>query len=162
MADSIASFVQITCAPELNYFSIRRFNVPGPGLASMDRLRRSQRTTLNPHGIYTRSALEEAPFECHLIAATPDGKPEPIRIRAVGVFKNANVGTDSDRFIADYVEVLANGKQLGALSLNPHSFTAGYDLMEMVVDGTVVDVRKCSYNAFLTTPPTLCSSERWH
>jgi hypothetical protein len=156
MADSIATFVQITCAPELNYFSIRRFKVPSPGFSFMERLRQSQRTTLNPHGIYTRSALEETPVECHLVAGTPDGRQQPLQIRTVGFFKNSNVDTDSDRFINDYVDVLANGKKLGELSLNPLDFTEGYDLLEMFVDGTAVNVRKCA------AAPTLCSTERWH
>jgi hypothetical protein len=71
------------------------------------------------------------------------------------------VNTDSDRFIADYIEVSANGEQLGTVALNPYGFTGSYDLMEMFVDGTVVDVRKCSYNEFLAAPPTLCSTTRW-
>jgi hypothetical protein len=163
MADSIISFVQITCAPELNYFSIRRFHVPSPGFDFVDRLSKSQRTTLNPLGIYTRSALEKAPFECDLIVATATGGKEPLRIRAVGFFKDLNVGTYSDRFISDYVEVSADGKKLGALGLNYHGFTAGYDLLEMFVDGTAVDVRKCSYDEFLAVPPTtICSTEQWH
>ncbi|HLG48183.1 MAG TPA: hypothetical protein VKY24_18210 [Reyranella sp.] len=145
LADSFTSFVQIACAPELGYFSIRRF---GLSLSPqyIDRLQGSTSGAINSQGIYVEPALEKAPVECNLTVGA-----KTVRLRAAGVYKDLNKDTSSYRFIVDKIEVTANGKPLGDLFLNPFGFQAGIDFMEVFVEGAAI-VRRCTYYEHVDDP----------
>ena len=138
LANPFTSFVQIACAPELGYFSIRRF-----GLALspqyVGRLQGPASGAISPQGIYVEPALEKAPVECDLAVGA-----QTVQLRATGVYKDLNKDTSSYRFVIDKVEVTANGKLLGDLFLNPFGFQAGIDFIEVSVYGSAF-VRRCAY-----------------
>lgn len=143
--DSFSTFVQITCAPEIGYFSIRRFALWDVPYEALEREGKSLRAAMNPRGIYTSIDLREAPVECDLAIGPQAGKAQQSHIRVVGFFDNGNGRATSYRQIVDSVEVSADGKTLGGLSLNPHGFRTGYDQLEVWFSSSVVSVRTCSY-----------------
>jgi hypothetical protein len=162
LADTFNGFVQITCSPDLRYFSIRRFgqmNVPG---GVVDRLRKSQPSATNPEGIYADVALEGSPAECNLGFA---------RIRVVGIIKDNNVNTASSRFVADYVEVSVEasfgGKPIvrsDRFNLSALGFETGVDFIEVYSDGVDVILRKCAYYEHVNEPQRKagCTLEKFH
>jgi hypothetical protein len=73
VADDALGFVQITCAPELSYLSVRRFfimNVPSkadrfdPDPAVVAAVERN-------YGIFQSAGLQKRPFECSVAALAP-------------------------------------------------------------------------------------------
>jgi hypothetical protein len=140
-ADENWGFVQITCAPEISYFAIRRFQIYNPpnmgpylsegltaGEAQIEALQKK-------YGIYDSSSLSKHPYECVIppIKPVPGWSPHPTNgftAKVVG-----NVETDdtktSYREIIDNVEVFLNGNSLNKLHLNPYGFTSGTSSIEI-------------------------------
>jgi hypothetical protein len=144
-ADSFSTFVQITCVPEIGYFSIRRFGLWDVPYEALDREGKSLRAAMNPRGVYTSINLKDAPVECALAVGPQSGKAQQSRIRVVGFFDDRNGQATSYRQIVDYVDVSVDGKSIGGLSLNPHGLRTGYDQLEVWFSGSAVSVRTCSY-----------------
>jgi hypothetical protein len=165
-ADAYYGFVQITCAPGINYFSIRRFQLLNLPHDILDRDRKSARPALTtPHGIYNTIQLKNAPAECDLFAAAsaPDQPKRRIRLRVAGFYDDRGGTATSERQIVDNVDVLADGKSLGRLLLNPYGFLAGdTDMIEVFVDGLGAFARKCSHHEALKAQQKKgCTTERF-
>lgn len=140
-ADELWGFVQITCAPEISYFSVRRFQIYNPpsmgpylseglsaGEAQIEALQKK-------YGIYSSDSLSKHPFECVIPPIKPilgwDATLTPgYTARVVG-----HVDTDdsktSYRQMVNNAEVFLNGKPIGALHLNPYGLTHGTSSVEI-------------------------------
>jgi hypothetical protein len=150
-ADQFLGLVQITCAPEAGYFSIRRFVVVAPPLEPAGRYQSLLSTLASKRGIHTAGELKAAPAACELPVGTglpnePDRQP-PLRLRVQGFYDDQNGQAAGARQIVENVEVLAGGKSIGRLYLN----TFGYrpdeiDLIEVHYDGAQFWVERCSYH----------------
>jgi hypothetical protein len=121
-ADEAWSFVQITCAPELGYFSIRRFFVMdlphmGPYLTEgLDPSPTVVAALQRKNGIFDSESLRDNPFDCSIpsFQVTPgwnEGRPG-YEVRVVG-----HLDKISD-MISPYTEVFLQGKGLGNIFLN--------------------------------------------
>jgi hypothetical protein len=155
-ADEIYGFVQITCAPEIGYFSARRFqliNLPHdhpygfPVTVTPEALSRLSSLGAR-YGIYDSVLLQTSPLECALPVNVPaqSGSTEsPIaKIRVVGVFDDDNGQATSERQIKDYVEVFVGNALVGRLFLNSYGFIAdGTDLIDIAGDGLRLRVGLC-------------------
>jgi hypothetical protein len=114
-ADEAWSFVQITCAPELGYFSIRRFFVMdlphmGPYLTEgQDPGRAVVAALQRKNGIFDSKSLQDNPFDCSIPAVQAvqgwgDGHPG-YEVRIVG-----HIDKVSD-LITPYTTVFFAGKK---------------------------------------------------
>jgi hypothetical protein len=126
-ADTFNDYVQVTCAPEIGYFAIRRFGVMNLPHDVARRIGKSPGTTITEHGIYDVFQLKAAPVECNLRVGLgseePEwktGEPKLIRLRVTGFYDDNNGATTSYHLIVEYVEVSLEGKKVGELSLNPY------------------------------------------
>jgi hypothetical protein len=147
-ADEVWDFAQITCAPELGYFSIRRTSILDlphmgpyltqglePGPAVVDALKRK-------YGIFDSGGLQANPFECSIPAIPAvqgwgDGHPG-YKVKVIGhLDKNSRESSYSK--IADNAEVFLQGKSLGLVVLN---LTEGIDSIEVWYDAAL-EVRTC-------------------
>lgn len=161
-ADEAWSFVQITCAPELGYFSIHRFFVMNPpymgpyltegleaGPAVVAALQRK-------NGIFDSESLRDNPFDCSIPAVQAvqgwhDSRPG-YEVRVVG-----HVDKISD-LISPYTEVFLQGKSLGNISLNGGG---NIDSIEVWNDGAL-EVRICQEKPDISaayTTEAVCRSE---
>jgi hypothetical protein len=143
-ADDLYYFAQVTCAPELGYFSIRRFlilDLPSkgpylteglePGPAAVAALQRK-------YGIFDSKGLQDDPFECSLppVQAAPGWEPKSrpaYKIRVVGHFDQSSGTTIA------YVQVFLDGKSIGYILLNGGERT---DSIEVWYDA-LLEVRTC-------------------
>ncbi|HTZ80907.1 MAG TPA: hypothetical protein VMC10_23545 [Stellaceae bacterium] len=156
-ADEFYGFVQSTCAPEIGYFSIRRFqlvNLPHghpygfPDSRTPDALSRLSALGTQ-YGIYDSISLREAPLECDLSVnlsqregATPGTN---VKVRAVGVYDGDNGHASSERQISDYVEIFAGRSLVGRLFLDAYGFSSdGTDLIEIASNGLTLEATVCS------------------
>ena len=140
-SDELFGFVQITCAPEISYFAVKRFqisNLPHMGPFLSEGLRAGQpkiHILQQKYGIYTSASLSEHAFECVI----PPVKPVPgwsprltsgYTARVVG-----HVDTNSEkttyRQIVDEAEIFLNDKSIAKLWLNPYGFTSGTNSIEI-------------------------------
>jgi hypothetical protein len=142
-ANEAWSFVQITCAPELGYFSIRRFFVMdlpnmgpylteglNPGRAAVAALQRK-------NGIFDSESLRDSPFDCSIPAVQAvqgwgDGH-SGYEVRVVG-----HIDKVSD-LISPYTTVFLQGKSLGNIFLNGGG---NIDSIEVWYD-VALEVRTC-------------------
>lgn len=147
-ADEVWDFAQITCVPELGYFSIRRFSIldlphmgpylteglePGPVVVKA--LKRK-------YGIFDSESLQANPFECSIpevqaVQGWGDGHPG-YNVRVVGHLDKNSQESDY-HMIADNAEVFLHGKSLGFVVLN---LTEGIESIEVWYDATL-EVRTC-------------------
>jgi hypothetical protein len=156
-ADEVYGFVQSTCAPEIVYFSIRRFqliNLPHdqpygfPLSRTPEALSRLSALGAR-YGIYDSGLLQSTPLECDLLANVPPrsgtgGRPIE-KVRVVGVYDGNNGQATSERQVEDYVEVFAGSALVGRLFLNSAGFIAdGTDLIEIAGNGLTLEARLCS------------------
>jgi hypothetical protein len=152
-ADYPFMFAQVTCAPTLGYFSIRRMtimNLPkkgpyltegleaGPGIA--EALRRESR-------IFDSDGLEHEPFSCSIAKfKSPTGWGAEERpgfdVKVIG-----HLDRDSDQGsycrIANNAEVIINGKGIGRIVLNPCKDGETTVSIEVAHDGVKLMVKKC-------------------
>jgi hypothetical protein len=150
-ADQFLGLVQVTCAPEAGYFSIRRFVVVAPPLEPGRNYQSLLSTLASKREIHTARELKATAAECELPVGTglpnePDRRP-PLRIRVQGFYDDQNGQAAGARQIVENVEISAGVKPLGRLYLN----TFGYrpdeiDLMEVRYDGAQFWVERCSYH----------------
>jgi len=142
-ADEAWSFVQITCAPELGYFSIRRFFVMdlphmGPYLTEgLDPGATVVAALQRKNGIFDSKSLQDNPFDCSIpsvqaVQGWGDGHPG-FEVRVVG-----HLDKISD-MISPYTEVFLQGKGLGNIFLNGGG---NIDSIEVWYDGAL-EVRTC-------------------
>lgn len=147
-ADELWGFVQITCTPELGYFSIRRFFVldpphkgpylteglePGPSAVSALQLK---------YGIFDSGNLKNNPFECSIppVKGAPgwnESRPG-YKVRVVGHLDKNSQESDY-HLIADNAEVYLQNASLGLLVLN---LDEGIDSTEVWYDA-LLEVRTC-------------------
>jgi hypothetical protein len=150
-ADEAWSFVQITCAPELGYFSIRRFFVMdlpnmgpylteglNPGRAAVAALQRK-------NGIFDSESLRDNPFDCSIpsvqaVQGWGDGHPG-YEVRVVG-----HIDKVSD-LISPYTTVFLQGKSLGNIFLNGGG---NIDSIEVWYDAAL-EVRTCREKPEIST-----------
>jgi hypothetical protein len=160
-ADQSIGVVQVTCAPEVGYFSIRRFTLPP--YATDEQFQSLISGLASAHRVYSAKQLKAAPAECNLVAAVPGqpGRKRMIRVRAEGFFDSESEAM-SPRQIMNYVEVSSDGKVIGLLGLNLYTFRENTtDLIEVFTDGLAVFARKCAYYAPLELQPKQgCTSEQ--
>jgi hypothetical protein len=148
-ADEQWGFVQITCAPEISYFAVKRFQIynppnMGPYLSEGLSAGEAQIKTLQKkYGIYSSDSLSKHPFECVI----PPIKPVPgwgahvasgFTAKVVGHIDTDDTKT-SYRQIIDNVEVFRDGNSVSKLHLNPYGFTVGTSSVE-ISSGTQPDL----------------------
>lgn len=150
-ADWPYAFVQVTCAPELHYFAIRRFsvwNLPahGPyltrglsaGPSAIAEVRRR-------HGVYDSASLVRRAARC---VAPPlparggwdSGRPG-FEVSITG--RVASGGSDYSHMM-DQVEVHGFGRLLAILQLSPFGLAHGDDSFELAADGVGLTLRRCA------------------
>jgi hypothetical protein len=147
-ADELWDFAQITCAPELGYFSIRRISIldlphmgpylteglePGPAVVT---------TLQRKYGIFDSDSLQANPFECSIpeapaVQGRGDGHPG-YKVRVIGHL-DKNSQESSYSMIADNAEIFLQEKSLGLVVLN---LTEGTDSIEVWYDAAL-EVRTC-------------------
>ncbi len=140
-ADTNWGFVQITCAPEISYFAVRRFqvyNLPnmGPYLTEGLTAGEAQTETLRKkYGIYSSYDLSKHPYECVIPPIKPVLGWSPRETVGFTVKVVGNIDTDdsktSYRQITDNAEVFLEGKSIGRLHLNPYGFRGGTSSIEI-------------------------------
>jgi hypothetical protein len=160
-ADSFDTFVQVTCAPELGYFGIRRFGMSNMPYDVGRRVGASPNVMTNPYGIYTDIELKRSPLECELRSRTDNNEPKTVRLKVEGYFSDLNSQATSWAQIVDHVYISAEGKRIGQLFLNPHGFDAGIDLLEIWSEGAVLMMRTCTYYDHVNTPNKGCVAEQF-
>jgi hypothetical protein len=157
-ADEPWFFAQITCAPELGYFSIRKIlimNLPhgGPYLRSdpMERPAPGVVSALEEKNrIYDSPDLSARPFTCtapHL-AAVPgsEREREGFDVKVVGHYEKPDDNEASYCRMVDNAEVIVNGKSLGLLVLNPCDNGPMLVSVEIAHDGVELAVRRCTHD----------------
>jgi hypothetical protein len=152
-ADYPWMFAQLTCAPTLGYFSIRRITImnlpnkgpylteglqPGPGIA--EALRRENR-------IFDSDGLEREPFTCSIAKfKSPTGWGAEERpgfdVKVVGHLDRHSEETTYCR-IVDNAEVFLNGKSIGLIVLNPCKNGETAISIEVAHDGVQLVAKKC-------------------
>jgi hypothetical protein len=150
-ADEPRSFVQITCAPELGYFSIRRFtimNVPPKGPYLTEGFEPATEVVIgveHKYGIFESEGLQARPFECSIPALSAIPGWERARhgftVRVLGHLDKDSQETSYCR-IRDDAEVVFNGKSIGLIGLNPCR-SAVLDSIEIAHDGVGLAITKC-------------------
>lgn len=147
-ADEAWGFAQITCAPELGYFSIRRFFVidpphKGPYLTEgLEPSAAAVSTLQRKYGIFDSGSLQADPFECSIpsLPAAPGWNQgrSGYKVRVVGHLDKNSRESDYHR-IADNAEVFLQGTRLGLVVLN---LAEGIDSFEVWYDA-LLEVRTC-------------------
>jgi hypothetical protein len=152
-ADYPFMFAQITCAPALGYFSIRRITImnlpnkgpylteglePGPGVD--EALRRD-------HLIFDSDGLEGEPFSCSIPGFKPpvgwgSATRAAFDVKVIG-HRDHDSQESSYCRIVDNVEVLLNGKSIGLIVLNPCKSGETIVSIEVAHDGVELAVKKC-------------------
>ena len=140
-ADELWGFVQITCAPEISYFAVKRFQIynpphKGPYLSEGLSAGQAQIEALQKkYGIYTSDSLSKHPFECVIPPIKPVPGWDASLTRGYTAKVAGHVNSDdsktSYRQIIDNVEVFLDGKSVGTLGLNPYGFTVGTSSVEI-------------------------------
>jgi hypothetical protein len=135
LSDEPWGFVQITCAPELRYFAIRRFVMmnppfkgqyltegldPGPAVVS---------ALETKYGIFDSKRLKEQPFECAIPRFEPNARPG-FKVRIIGHLDENSAQTSYCRIVDD-VEIFLDGRRIALMGLNPCGFASGPDLLEI-------------------------------
>jgi hypothetical protein len=149
LADEPWGFVQITCVPELGYFSIRRFvvmNLPrkGPYLTEgLDPGPAAVATLERKSGIFDSAGLQAHAFECSIPAVTNSwGGPRPgFTARVVGHL-DKNSQESSYCRIRDDAEVIFNGQSVGIIGMNPCRWYT-LDSIGIAHDGQSLAITKC-------------------
>jgi hypothetical protein len=157
-ADEPWFFAQITCAPELGYFSIRKIlimNLPhgGPYLSNGFMEPPPQTVVSNleeKDRIYDSRGLSARPFTCtapHL-AAVPgsEREREGFEVKVVGHNEKPDDNEASYCRMVDNAEVIVNGKSLGLLVLNPCDNGPMLVSVEIAHDGVELAVRRCTHD----------------
>ena len=152
-ADFPWMFAQVTCAPTLGYFSIRRIMVldlpnkgpylteglePGPEISEV--LAREK-------GIFDSDLLEREPIACSVPAfKSPNGWGAERRtgfdVKVIGHL-DRNSEKSSYCEIADNAEIFLNGKSIGFIVLNPCKTGELTISIEIAQDGDRPIARKC-------------------
>ncbi|SRR5579871_3736906 len=152
-ADYPWMFAQITCAPTLGYFSIRRItimNLPnkgpylteglelGPGIA--EALRRESR-------IFDSDGLEHEPFTCSIAKfKSPTGWGAEERpgfdVKVIGHLEHNSEDADYCR-IVNNAEVFLNGKSIGLIPLYPCNRSETTVSIEVAHNGVELMAKKC-------------------
>jgi hypothetical protein len=147
VADQPTGLVQITCVPEVGYFSARLFQVFNVTQKPLKELRPLHSSIAGAHRIYTAIELEANPFECDL--AGGDGKQ--VKIHALGHY-DASSPAGGPRNIVNNVEITADRRSLGRLHIG---FPWGpIDLMEVFYNGAETKVVTCSYYRHVEPEPS--------
>jgi hypothetical protein len=151
-ADTPYMFAQLTCAPSLGYFSIRRItimNLPhkGPYLTEGLEPRPGVDEALRrDHLIFDSDGLEREPFSCAIPAFTPPPGWGAARagfdVKVIG-HRDHDSEESSYCRIADHAEVLLNGKSIGLIVLNPCKSGETTVSIEVAHDGVELAVRTC-------------------
>jgi hypothetical protein len=167
-ADELFGFVQITCAPEIGYFAIRRFEISdlphgGPFLTDGRHAGNAALQALQKkHGIYTSGGLMEHPFECAIPAVKPASGSGSSTLsgfvaRVVGHL-DQNSQESTYKKIVDDAEVLLDGRSIATLGLNPYGFTVGTSSIEIAQGQPDLVKIECSLpNEILSETKLTCS-----
>jgi hypothetical protein len=153
------NFAQITCMPELGYFSIRKIlimNLPhkGPYLTEGLSAPASVVNALQAkYRIFDSEALSAHPVTCtipHLDAAPGwEQKREGFEVKVVGHFDEKRNSQESSYCrMTDSVEALVNGKSSGLIVLNPCENGAMLVSVEVAHDGVELAIRRCTHDPF--------------
>lgn len=156
-ADALWNFAQITCVPELGYFSIRKIlimNLPlkGPFLSEGLTAPPSAVSALqSKYGIFDSEGLSEHPFTCtsaHLDAVPGwERKREGFEVRVIGHIDHAKNNEESSYcHMIDRAEVIVNGKSVGSIVLNPCEDEPTLVGVEVAHDGVGLAVRRCTHD----------------
>ena len=140
-ADEVYGFVQITCAPELGYFSIHRFQIynlahGGPYLTDGSRpTAQTAQDTQRKYGIFRSRDLKEIPFECTIPRFKLIDEPGEMAGFSVKVIGHLDENSDETSYsrISDDAEVFLNGKSIALMGLNPHGFVVGTSSLAMTL-----------------------------
>jgi hypothetical protein len=148
-ADYPFPFVQITCAPDLHYVSVRRLiveNAAGYNFIHLIRGRAATQTQNEQRNqIFTSRSLAEHPVACDIPAAMTRSGPR----EAVSVTVGAKVdppSKDATAEGADEVTVDSAGKRLAAISMGLKYQASGVDSIELYANGVGLTVRTCSFD----------------
>lgn len=157
-ADEPWSFAQITCVPKLGYFSIRKLeimNLPhmGPFLTE-GRVQPDAMSTLqNKHHMFLSEGLRTNPFTCRIppLEAVPgwEGPREGFEVSIIG-HHDAEHNNEQSSYchMIDDVEIIANGKSLGLMVLNPcDDGSPDLKSVEIAHDGVQPLVRRCTHRS---------------
>jgi hypothetical protein len=166
-SDELFGFVQITCAPEISYFSIRRFQISdlphkGPFLSEGLRAGRPQIDALQrKYGIYSSKSLSDTPVDCVIppIDSVPGWSPKLTSGYSARVVGRVETNSDksSYRDMVDEAEVFLNGKSIGKLWLNPYGFTSGTNSIEISSGQPDLTETRCdSPESELLDKPLVC------
>jgi len=173
-ADEPWNFVQITCVPELGYFSIRKIlimNLPhkGPYLTDGFTAPASAVSALqSKYRIFEGQALSTHPLTCiipHLdVASGWEQEREGFEVKVVGHFDEKNNSPESSYCrMTDSVEVLVNGKSSGSIVLNPCENGPMLVSVEVSHDGVELAIRRCTRDPLADHSPdqqqTVCREE---
>jgi hypothetical protein len=157
-ADEPWFFAQITCAPELGYFSLRKIlvmNLPhgGPYLSNgfMEPPPQSIVSILEEKNrIYDSLGLSTRPFTCtspHLAALPgPEREREGFEVKVVGHYEKPDDNESSYCRMVDNAEVIVNGKSAGRLVLNPCPNGPMLVSVEIAHDGVELAIRRCTHD----------------
>lgn len=157
-ADSPWIFAQISCIPELGYFSIRTILImnltyKGPYLteglspapAVVHALERRYR-------IFDSGGLSERPLACTVprLIAVPGWEPrerEVFTVEVIGHYDSQKNDQESSYCnMTDNAEVLVNGKSIGTLVLNPCEKGPMLVSVEVAHDGVELAIRRCTHD----------------
>jgi len=149
-ADQMLGLVQVTCAPEANYFSIRRFLLVNPPRSPGGDYQSLLSTVASKYSFYTAIQLKASPVECDLTAgAEPANQPDQrrrLKLRVQGFYDDQAGQAPGPRQIVANVEVSADGKPLGRLYLNAFGYMPEeIDLIVVLYNGIDFWVERCSY-----------------
>jgi hypothetical protein len=149
-ADQMLGLVQVTCAPEANYFSIRRFLLVNPPRSPAGDYQSLLSTVASKYRFYTAIQLKAAPVECDLTGgagpATQPDQQRRLKLRVQGFYDDQGGQAPGPRQIVNDVEVSADGKALGRLYLNAFGYMPDeIDLIEVLYNGVDFWVERCSY-----------------
>lgn len=152
-ADWPYSFVQITCAPKLQYASVRRmwiYNLQNKGPYLTEGFTAGATATAHvekKHGIFTSLSLKRRPQRCELpsLPAIPGWEEGRSRI---SLLARGDVDERTDetsyRRIRNSVQVFAYGKLIADIGMNPYGISVGDESVEIFADGPGITIRKCS------------------
>jgi len=155
-ADEPWWFAQLTCAPELGYFSIRKIlimNLPrgGPYLSNgWPPPQGVVRTLEEKNRIYDSQGLSARPFTCtapHL-AAVPgsEREREGFEVKVVGHNAKPDDNESSYCRMVDNAEVFVNGKSLGLFVLNACEKGPMLVSVEIAHNGVELALRRCTHD----------------
>jgi hypothetical protein len=157
-ADEPWFFAQITCAPELGYFSIRKIlimNLPHGGPYLRDGFMEPPPLDVvsaleEKNRIYDSEGLSARPFTCRSphLADVPgsEREREGFEVRVVG--HNEKPDDNESRYcrMVYNAEVIVNGKSAGLLVLNPCGNGPMLVSVEIAHDGVQLAIRRCTHD----------------